>query len=229
MASKAATRVLLVEVEALAVVAVAATVRSQQHVVLAVVEGDLVTEPVDLAAVVVALMMELMMNLEKTEEALVQRSVVALVAVVLEEEEEEEEEGGVDFQEVMMEKMVVGEEVDLVAVVVTGREVVDGTLAGKKGTLQKNTPAGKVVVEVEVEVEEGVIVVVKKGILLESVRLKSKRKVSTFFKRLKIKEKLRTLYTKSMIFLPSLLLYQFNTLTPRSNLSFSLLSTIQFS
>ena len=226
MASKAATRVLLVEVEALAVVAVAATVRSQQHVVLAVVEGDLVTEPVDLAAVVVALMMELMMNLEKTEEALVQRSVVALVAVVL-EEEEEEEEGGVDFQEVMMEKMVVGEEVDLVAVVVTGREVVDGTLAGKKGTLQKNTPAGKVVVEVEVE--EGVIVVVKKGILLESVRLKSKRKVSTFFKRLKIKEKLRTLYTKSMIFLPSLLLYQFNTLTPRSNLSFSLLSTIQFS
>ena len=223
MASKAVTRVLLVEVEALAVVAVAVTVRSQQHVVLAVVEGDLVTEPVDLAAVVVALMMELMMNLEKTEEALVQRSVVALVAVVL----EEEEEGGVDFQEVMMEKMVVGEEVDLVAVVVTGREVVDGTLAGKKGTLQKNTPAGKVVVEVEVE--EGVIVVVKKGILLESVRLKSKRKVSTFFKRLKIKEKLRTLYTKSMIFLPSLLLYQFNTLTPRSNLSFSLLSTIQFS
>ena len=225
MASKAAIRVLLVEVEALAVVAVAVTVRSQQHVVLAVVEGDLVTEPVDLAAVVVALMMELMMNLEKTEEALVQRSVVALVAVVLEEEEEE----GVDFQEVMMEKMVVGEEVDLVAVVVTGREVVDGTLAGKKGTLQKNTPAGKVVVEVEVEVEEGVIVVVKKGILFESVQLKSKRKVSTFFKRLKIKEKLRTLYTKSMIFLPSLLLYQFNTLTPRSNLSFSLLSTIQFS
>ena len=223
MASKAVTRVLLVEVEALAVVAVAVTVRSQQHVVLAVVEGDLVTEPVDLAAVVVALMMELMMNLEKTEEALVQRSVVALVAVVL----EEEEEGGVDFQEVMMEKMVVGEEVDLVAVVVTGREVVDGTLAGKKGTLQKNTLAGKVVVEVEVE--EGVIVVVKKGILLESVRLKSKRKVSTFFKRLKIKEKLRTLYTKSMIFLPSLLLYQFNTLTPRSNFSFSLLSTIQFS
>ena len=222
MASKAAIRVLLVEVEALAVVAVAVTVRSQQHVVLAVVEGDLVTEPVDLAAVVVALMMELMMNLEKTEEALVQRSVVALVAVVLEEEEE-----GVDFQEVMMEKMVVGEEVDLVAVVVTGREVVDGTLAGKKGTLQKNTPAGKVVLEVEVE--EGVIVVVKKGILFESVQLKSKRKVSTFFKQLKIKEKLRTLYTKSMIFLPSLLLYQFNTLTPRSNLSFSLLSTIQFS
>ena len=220
MASKAATRVLLVEVEALAVVAVAVTVRSQQHVVLAVVEGDLVTEPVDLAAVVVALMMELMMNLEKTEEALVQRSVVALVEVVL-----EEEEGGVDFQEVMMEKMVVGEEVDLVAVVVTGREVVDGTLTGKKGTLQKNTPAGKVVVEVE----EGVIVVVKKGILFESVQIKSKRKVSTFFKRLKIKEKLRTLYTKSMIFLPSLLLYQFNTLTPRSNLSFSLLSTIQFS
>ena len=222
MASKAVIRVLLVEVEALAVVAVAVTVRSQQHVVLAVVEGDLVTEPVDLAAVVVALMMELMMNLEKTEEALVQRSVVALVAVVLEEEEE-----GVDFQEVMMEKMVVGEEVDLVAVVVTGREVVDGTLAGKKGTLQKNTPAGKVVLEVEVE--EGVIVVVKKGILFESVQLKSKRKVSTFFKQLKIKEKLRTLYTKSMIFLPSLLLYQFNTLTPRSNLSFSLLSTIQFS
>lgn len=174
MASKAVTRVLLVEVEALAVVAVAVTVRSQQHVVLAVVEGDLVTEPVDLAAVVVALMMELMMNLEKTEEALVQRSVVALVAVVL--EEEEEEEGGVDFQEVMMEKMVVGEEVDLVAVVVTGREVVDGTLAGKKGTLQKNTPAGKVVVEVEVE--EGVIVVVKKGILFESVQLKSKRKTN---------------------------------------------------
>ena len=173
MASKAATRVLLVEVEALAVVAVAVTVRSQQHVVLAVVEGDLVTEPVDLAAVVVALMMELMMNLEKTEEALVQRSVVALVAVVLEEEEEEE---GVDFQEVMMEKMVVAEEVDLVAVVVTGREVVDGTLTGKKGTLQKNTPAGKVVVEVE----EGVIVVVKKGILFESVQIKSKRKVSTF-------------------------------------------------
>lgn len=173
MASKAVTRVLLVEVEALAVVAVAVTVRSQQHVVLAVVEGDLVTEPVDLAAVVVALMMELMMNLEKTEEALVQRSVVALVAVVL---EEEEEEGGVDFQEVMMEKMVVGEEVDLVAVVVTGREVVDGTLAGKKGTLQKNTPAGKVVVEVEVE--EGVIVVVKKGILFESVQLKSKRKTN---------------------------------------------------
>ena len=198
MASKAATRVLLVEVEALAVVAVAVTVRSQQHVVLAVVEGDLVTEPVDLAAVVVALMMELMMNLEKTEEALVQRSVVALVEVVL-----EEEEGGVDFQEVMMEKMVVGEEVDLVAVVVTGREVVDGTLTGKKGTLQKNTPAGKVVVEVE----EGVIVVVKKGILFESVQIKSKRKVSTFFKRLKIKEKRRTLYTKSMIFLPSLLLY----------------------
>ena len=222
MASKAVIRVLLVEVEALAVVAVAVTVRSQQHVVLAVVEEDLVTEPVDLAAVVVALMMELMMNLEKTEEALVQRSVVALVAVVLEEEEE-----GVDFQEVMMEKMVVGEEVDLVAVVVTGREVVDGTLAGKKGTLKKNTPAGKVVVEVEVE--EGVIVVVKKGILFESVQLKSKRKVSTFFKQLKIKEKLRTLYTKSMIFLPSLLLYQFNTLTPRSNLSFSLLSTIQFS
>lgn len=158
------------EVEALAVVAVAVTVRSQQHVVLAVVEGDLVTEPVDLAAVVVALMMELMMNLEKTEEALVQRSVVALVAVVL------EEEGGVDFQEVMMEKMVVAEEVDLVAVVVTGREVVDGTLTGKKGTLQKNTPAGKVVVEVE----EGVIVVVKKGILFESVQIKSKRKVSTF-------------------------------------------------
>ena len=224
MASKAVIRVLLVEVEALAVVAVAVTVRSQQHVVLAVVEGDLVTEPVDLAAVVVALMMELMMNLEKTEEALVQRSVVALVAVVL---EEEEEEGGVDFQEVMMEKMVVEGEVDLVAVVVTGREVVDGTLAGKKGTLKKNTPAGKVVVEVEVE--EGVIVVVKKGILFESVQLKSKRKVSTFFKRLKIKEKLRTLYTKSMIFLPSLLLYQFNTLTPRSNLSFCLLSTIQFS
>lgn len=72
--------------------------------------------------------------------------------------------------------MVVGEEVDLVAVVVTGREVVDGTLAGKKGTLQKNTQAGKVVVEVEVE--EGVIVVVKKGILLESVRLKSKRKTN---------------------------------------------------
>lgn len=141
MASKAATRVLLVEVEALAVVAVAVTVRSQQHVVLAVVEGDLVTEPVDLAAVVVALMMELMMNLEKTEEALVQRSVV-----------------------------------DLVAVVVTGREVVDGTLVGKKGTLKKNTPAGKVVVEVEVE--EGVIVVVKKGILLESVQLKSKRKTN---------------------------------------------------
>lgn len=172
MASKAAIRVLLVEVEALAVVAVAVTVRSQQHVVLAVVEGDLVTEPVDLAAVVVALMVELMMNLEKTEEALVQRSVVALVAVVLEEEEEE----GVDFQEVMMEKMVVGEVVDLVAVVVTGREVVDGTLAGKKGTLQKNTQAGKVVVEVE----EGVIVVVKKGILLESVQIKSKMKVSTF-------------------------------------------------
>lgn len=172
MATKAATRVLLVEVEALAVVAVAVTVRSQQHVVLAVVEGDLVTEPVDLAAVVVALMMELMMNLEKTEEALVQRSVVALVAVVLEEEE------GVDFQEVMMEKMVVAEEVDLVAVVVTGREVADGTLTGKKGTLQKNTPAGKVVVEVEVE--EGVIVVVKKGILFESVQIKSKRKVSTF-------------------------------------------------
>ena len=171
MASKAAIRVLLVEVEALAVVAVAVTVRSQQHVVLAVVEGDLVTEPVDLAAVVVALMVELMMNLEKTEEALVQRSVVALVAVVLEEEEE-----GVDFQEVMMEKMVVGEVVDLVAVVVTGREVVDGTLAGKKGTLQKNTQAGKVVVEVE----EGVIVVVKKGILLESVQIKSKMKVSTF-------------------------------------------------
>lgn len=170
MASKAAIRVLLVEVEALAVVAVAVTVRSQQHVVLAVVEGDLVTEPVDLAAVVVALMVELMMNLEKTEEALVQRSVVALVAVVLEEEEEE----GVDFQEVMMEKMVVGEVVDLVAVVVTGREVVDGTLAGKKGTLQKNTQAGKVVVEVE----EGVIVVVKKGILLESVQIKSKMKTN---------------------------------------------------
>ena len=200
------------EVEALAVVAVAVTVRSQQHVVLAVVEGDLVTEPVDLAAVVVALMMELMMNLEKTEEALVQRSVVALVAVVL-----EEEEGGVDFQEVMMEKMVVAEEVDLVAVVVTGREVVDGTLAGKKGT------AGKV------DLIGHVIVAEKRGILLESVQIKSKRKVSTFFKRLKIKEKLRTLYTKSMIFLPSLLLYQFNTLTPRSNLSFSLLSTIQFS
>ena len=212
MASKAATRVLLVEVEALAVVAVAVTVRSQQHVVLAVVEGDLVTEPVDLAAVVVALMMELMMNLEKTEEALVQRSVVALVAVVLEEEEE-----GVDFQEVMMEKMVVAEEVDLVAVVVTGREVVDGTLAGKKGT------AGKV------DLIGHVIVAERRGILLESVQVKSKRKVSTFFKRLKIKEKLRTLYTKSMIFLPSLLLYQFNTLTPRSNLSFSLLSTIQFS
>ena len=202
----------MVEVEALAVVAVAVTVRSQQHVVLAVVEGDLVTEPVDLAAVVVALMMELMMNLEKTEEALVQRSVVALVAVVL-----EEEEGGVDFQEVMMEKMVVAEEVDLVAVVVTGREVVDGTLAGKKGT------AGKV------DLIGHVIVAERRGILLESVQLKSKRKVSTFFKRLKIKEKLRTLYTKSMIFLPSLLLYQFNTLTPRSNLSFSLLSTIQFS
>ena len=218
MASKAATRVLLVEVEALAVVAVAVTVRSQQHVVLAVVEGDLVTEPVDLAAVVVALMMELMMNLEKTEEALVQRSVVALVAVVLEEEE------GVDFQEVMMEKMVVAEEVDLVAVVVTGREVVvDGTLTGKKGTLQKNTPAGKV------DLIGHVIVAERRGILLESVQVKSKRKVSTFFKRLKIKEKLRTLYTKSMIFLPSLLLYQFNTLTPRSNLSFSLLSTIQFS
>ena len=213
MATKAATRVLLVEVEALAVVAVAVTVRSQQHVVLAVVEGDLVTEPVDLAAVVVvALMMELMMNLEKTEEALVQKSVVALVAVVL-----EEEEWGVDFQEVMMEKMVVGEEVDLVAVVVTGREVVDGTLAGKKGT------AGKV------DLIGHVIVAERRGILLESVQVKSKRKVSTFFKRLKIKEKLRTLYTKSMIFLPSLLLYQFNTLTPRSNLSFSLLSTIQFS
>ena len=204
----------MVEVEALAVVAVAVTVRSQQHVVLAVVEGDLVTEPVDLAAVVVALMMELMMNLEKTEEALVQRSVVALVAVVLEEEEEEE---GVDFQEVMMEKMVVAEEVDLVAVVVTGREVVDGTLAGKKGT------AGKV------DLIGHVIVAERRGILLESVQLKSKRKVSTFFKRLKIKEKLRTLYTKSMMFLPSLPLYQFNPLTPRSNLSFSLLSTIQFS
>lgn len=150
------------EVEALAVVAVAVTVRSQQHVVLAVVEGDLVTEPVDLAAVVVALMMELMMNLEKTEEALVQRSVVALVAVVLEEEE------GVDFQEVMMEKMVVGEEVDLVAVVVTGREVVDGTLAGKKGT------AGKV------DLIGHVIVAERRGILLESVQIKSKRKVSTF-------------------------------------------------
>lgn len=162
MASKAATRVLLVEVEALAVVAVAVTVRSQQHVVLAVVEGDLVTEPVDLAAVVVALMMELMMNLEKTEEALVQRSVVALVAVVL------EEEGGVDFQEVMMEKMVVAEEVDLVAVVVTGREVVDGTLAGKKGT------AGKV------DLIGHVIVAERRGILLESVQIKSKRKVSTF-------------------------------------------------
>ena len=152
----------MVEVEALAVVAVAVTVRSQQHVVLAVVEGDLVTEPVDLAAVVVALMMELMMNLEKTEEALVQRSVVALVAVVL------EEEGGVDFQEVMMEKMVVGEEVDLVAVVVTGREVVDGTLAGKKGT------AGKV------DLIGHVIVAERRGILLESVQIKSKRKVSTF-------------------------------------------------
>lgn len=152
----------MVEVEALAVVAVAVTVRSQQHVVLAVVEGDLVTEPVDLAAVVVALMMELMMNLEKTEEALVQRSVVALVAVVLEEEE------GVDFQEVMMEKMVVAEEVDLVAVVVTGREVVDGTLAGKKGT------AGKV------DLIGHVIVAERRGILLESVQLKSKRKVSTF-------------------------------------------------
>ena len=152
----------MVEVEALAVVAVAVTVRSQQHVVLAVVEGDLVTEPVDLAAVVVALMMELMMNLEKTEEALVQRSVVALVAVVLEEEE------GVDFQEVMMEKMVVGEEVDLVAVVVTGREVVDGTLAGKKGT------AGKV------DLIGHVIVAERRGILLESVQIKSKRKVSTF-------------------------------------------------
>lgn len=150
------------EVEALAVVAVAVTVRSQQHVVLAVVEGDLVTEPVDLAAVVVALMMELMMNLEKTEEALVQRSVVALVAVVL------EEEGGVDFQEVMMEKMVVAEEVDLVAVVVTGREVVDGTLAGKKGT------AGKV------DLIGHVIVAERRGILLESVQIKSKRKVSTF-------------------------------------------------
>ena len=150
----------MVEVEALAVVAVAVTVRSQQHVVLAVVEGDLVTEPVDLAAVVVALMMELMMNLEKTEEALVQRSVVALVAVVL--------EGGVDFQEVMMEKMVVGEEVDLVAVVVTGREVVDGTLAGKKGT------AGKV------DLIGHVIVAERRGILLESVQIKSKRKVSTF-------------------------------------------------
>lgn len=191
MASKAAIRVLLVEVEALAVVAVAVTVRSQQHVVLAVVEGDLVTEPVDLAAVVVALMMELMMNLEKTEEALVQRSVVALVAVVLEEEEEEE---GVDFQEVMMEKMVVGEEVDLVAVVVTGREVVDGTLVGKKGTAGKVDLIGHVIVaetrdilpgsaqagKVVVEVEEGVIVVVKKGILLESVQIKSKMKVSTF-------------------------------------------------
>lgn len=190
MASKAAIRVLLVEVEALAVVAVAVTVRSQQHVVLAVVEGDLVTEPVDLAAVVVALMMELMMNLEKTEEALVQRSVVALVAVVLEEEEEE----GVDFQEVMMEKMVVGEEVDLVAVVVTGREVVDGTLVGKKGTAGKVDLIGHVIVaetrdilpgsaqagKVVVEVEEGVIVVVKKGILLESVQIKSKMKVSTF-------------------------------------------------
>lgn len=162
MATKAATRVLLVEVEALAVVAVAVTVRSQQHVVLAVVEGDLVTEPVDLAAVVVALMMELMMNLEKTEEALVQRSVVALVAVVLEEEE------GVDFQEVMMEKMVVAEEVDLVAVVVTGREVVDGTLAGKKGT------AGKV------DLIGHVIVAERRGILFESVQIKSKRKVSTF-------------------------------------------------
>ena len=162
MATKAATRVLLVEVEALAVVAVAVTVRSQQHVVLAVVEGDLVTEPVDLAAVVVALMMELMMNLEKTEEALVQRSVVALVAVVL------EEEGGVDFQEVMMEKMVVAEEVDLVAVVVTGREVVDGTLAGKKGT------AGKV------DLIGHVIVAERRGILFESVQIKSKRKVSTF-------------------------------------------------
>lgn len=160
MATKAATRVLLVEVEALAVVAVAVTVRSQQHVVLAVVEGDLVTEPVDLAAVVVALMMELMMNLEKTEEALVQRSVVALVAVVLEEEE------GVDFQEVMMEKMVVGEEVDLVAVVVTGREVVDGTLAGKKGT------AGKV------DLIGHVIVAERRGILLESVQVKSKRKTN---------------------------------------------------
>lgn len=160
MASKAATRVLLVEVEALAVVAVAVTVRSQQHVVLAVVEGDLVTEPVDLAAVVVALMMELMMNLEKTEEALVQRSVVALVAVVLEEEE------GVDFQEVMMEKMVVAEEVDLVAVVVTGREVVDGTLAGKKGT------AGKV------DLIGHVIVAERRGILLESVQIKSKRKTN---------------------------------------------------
>ena len=154
----------MVEVEALAVVAVAVTVRSQQHVVLAVVEEDLVTEPVDLAAVVVvALMMELMMNLEKTEEALVQRSVVALVAVVLEEEEE-----GVDFQEVMMEKMVVAEEVDLVAVVVTGREVVDGTLAGKKGT------AGKV------DLIGHVIVAERRGILLESVQIKSKRKVSTF-------------------------------------------------
>ena len=152
----------MVEVEALAVVAVAVTVRSQQHVVLAVVEGDLVTEPVDLAAVVVALMMELMMNLEKTEEALVQRSVVALVAVVL------EEEGGVDFQEVMMEKMVVAEEVDLVAVVVTGREVVDGTLAGKKGT------AGKV------DLIGHVIVAERRGILFESVQIKSKRKVSTF-------------------------------------------------
>ena len=189
MAPKAAIRVLLVEVEALAVVAVAVTVRSQQHVVLAVVEGDLVTEPVDLAAVVVALMMELMMNLEKTEEALVQRSVVALVAVVLEEEEE-----GVDFQEVMMEKMVVGEEVDLVAVVVTGREVVDGTLTGKKGTAGKVDLIGHVIVaerrdilpgsaqagKVVVEVEEGVIVVVKKGISLESVQIKSKTKVSTF-------------------------------------------------
>lgn len=34
-----------------------------------------------------------------------------------------------------MEKMVVGEEVDLVVVVVIGREVVDGILVGKKGIL----------------------------------------------------------------------------------------------
>ena len=162
MASTAGVKVLLVGVEALAEVAVdlveATTVRGRQHVVLVAAEGDLVTEAEDLAAVEVALVMGLMMNLKKMEEALVQRSVVAL------------EKDGVDFQEVTMVKMVVEEGVDLVA-------VVDLEAVGKRGILLGTTQRREVVVE---EVEEDVTTVVKRVILPETVQIKSQMKVSRF-------------------------------------------------
>ena len=162
MASTAGVKVRLVGVEALAEVAVdlveATTVRGRQHVVLVAAEGDLVTEAEDLAAVGVALVMGLMMNLKKMEEALVQRSVVAL------------EKEGVDFQEVTMVKMVVEEGVDLVA-------VVDLEAVGKRGILLGTTQRREVVVE---EVEEDVTTVVKRVILPETVQIKSQMKVSRF-------------------------------------------------